>query len=258
MMAISQFLGRTPVFTSNEFEVMFPNSQTDRNLLSRAVASGKVDKVRRGVYVSRTGRFEGSPVDPLQVAAASTDDCTFCLLTALQVHGVLHNLVFRNQFYTERRMMPFTYAGVDYQPIKVDLSTVAARERSNAQGRRVRVSTREQTILDCLDSPSVAGGTENVLRSVSGFNLVDIDALISLTSARSAASAARVGWLAESLAEPWHVTQSQLGRLHDLASGATAYFGSGTRVGADRWINNWRLYLPAPRDEVASWLNPRL
>ena len=57
-----------------KFARTFPDSQTDRNLLSRAVRRGGVERVRRGLYVSRTGQFSHSEASPLDIAAAVAPD----------------------------------------------------------------------------------------------------------------------------------------------------------------------------------------
>ena len=69
-MAIQSFLETRQVFTAAEFSRAFPDSQTDRNLLSRAVRNERVERVRRGVYVSKSGPFSRTPADPFEIAVA--------------------------------------------------------------------------------------------------------------------------------------------------------------------------------------------
>lgn len=91
-MAIEGFLETRQVFTSAEFARAFPDSQTDRNLLSRAVRNRRVERVRRGVYVSKAGPFRRTSADPFLIAVALAEDAVFAYASALQLHGALHNL----------------------------------------------------------------------------------------------------------------------------------------------------------------------
>lgn len=54
-MAIQGYLSSTQVFSADDFRRVFDGSRTDRNLLNRAVRNGRVDRPRRGLYVSKSG-----------------------------------------------------------------------------------------------------------------------------------------------------------------------------------------------------------
>lgn len=149
--AIQDFLVTHHVFTTAEFSRAFPNSQTDRNLLSRAVHSGKVERVRRGVYVSTADPFSRTSASPFDVAA-------FACTSALQLHGVLHNLTRRVQFWTVHKLTSFTYDNQDYIPHRPRRRTIETQTLFTPSGRTYCVTTREQTLLDCLDQPSLVDG----------------------------------------------------------------------------------------------------
>ncbi|MCL1898631.1 MAG: hypothetical protein FWG16_07425, partial [Micrococcales bacterium] len=187
-MAVREFLSNRQVFTAEEFAVRFPNSQTDRNLLSRAVKNGTVDKVRRGLYVSKSGRFEGATVDPFEVALAVAPDAVFCYGSALQLLGIAHNLTNQVQFFSANRISSFNYGGTNYLPYQVDEGQRLSRSILAPPGKGYRATTKEQTLVDCLINVAAAGGPDNLLNSLSGLARLDVDLAVEIaaTTAHSA------------------------------------------------------------------------
>ncbi|HMR50107.1 MAG TPA: type IV toxin-antitoxin system AbiEi family antitoxin domain-containing protein [Arachnia sp.] len=254
-MAIQDFLVTHHVFTTAEFSRAFPNSQTDRNLLSRAVHSGKVERVRRGVYVSKTGPFSRTSASPFDIAEAVAGDAAFAYASALQLHGVLHNLTRRVQFWTVHKLTSFTYDSQDYAPHHPRRQTVETQTLFTPSGRTYRVTTREQTLLDCLDRPGLAGGPENLLRSLSGLSYLDATKAAQLAADASYSTRARLGWTLQTRREAWSVPNSALSVLHENLGSGPSYFWSSADPRDSHWVNTWKLYLPEPEEEMAAWLN---
>ena len=115
------------------------------------------------------------------------------------------------------------------------------------------MTTREQTIVDCLEHPDRSGGVEEALMSLSLFPYVDVGALAHLVSERSASLAARVGWLLERKAGAWRVGTEELRLFEEMAEGGPFRLdkGSGRSLG---WSRRWRLCLPAEEEEVERWV----
>ena len=74
-----------------------------RQQLKDAVCSGAVERVRRGLYASNSGRYEGTGVDPYEVVAALDAETVLSYHSALEAHGVAHNVGFECRFRTGRR-----------------------------------------------------------------------------------------------------------------------------------------------------------
>ena len=253
-MAIQEFLSAKQVFNSSDFRQAFPDSQTDRNLLTRAVATGKVDRVRRGLYVSRSGAFVHSQPSPFDVVAAAANDAIFCFLSALQLHGVLHNVVRKTQFFTDHKATAFEYANHAYQPIHHPTDSVQVQNLLTPVGKRYRVTTKEQTAIDCLSRPALAGGIENLLRSLGGFTRLGTNQLLPIVNSSPISVRARLGWVLETKAEEWQVDQQTLTEIAESLGSGPYYFGSATAQ-KTHWVNRWKLYLPYPEQEMTEWLN---
>jgi len=254
-MAIMGYLDTHHVFTLQEFTRTFPDSVTDRNLLIRAVGNGRVDRVRRGVYVSRTGQFGHTEADPFDVAQAVAHDAIFCYLSALQLHGVLHNVVTVTQFYTAQRLSCFDYSRHTYVPRRIPSAPIDTQTLLTPRGFSYRVTTREQTIVDCITTPALAGGPESLLRSLSGMTYVDPAKLAGLIGSASRNTRAKLGWLLSVKRDEWAVPDALLEELKDSVRGGPYYFWSSRPPKDNQWVNKWKVYLPYPEQEMITWLN---
>jgi len=253
-MAIREFLENHEVFTTADFEQQFPQSPTDRNLLSRAVKNGNVQRVRRGLYVSKCGPYMKSTPDPVIIAHAAAEDSVFCYSTALRLHGIAHNVFFTTQFYTHMSLSAFTFGRQGFEPIAFPMRGVRSRLRNTEQGITVHVTTIEQTLVDCVAKPWCAGGGENVMRSLSAIRRLDSSQVYDLSTGYPNSAAARIGYILELGSNMWSVPDDIIERLHSRVGKGTYRFDRASGPSAHHWVGRWRLYLPAPQQEVASWL----
>jgi len=254
-MALREFLSDKQVFTAHDFAQTFPDSQTDRNLLTRAVQRGGVDRVRRGLYVSKSGPFARAHADPFDVASAAVPDAVFCLLSALQLHGVSHNVVNKVQFYTRQHIAPFEYDGIAYEPHRLADHHLKIQSIFTRTARMYHVTTKEQTLVDGLTHVSIAGGPEHLLRSLAGFIVIDIPSILALADSAALSVNARLGWVLDTKHDDWNVAEDILVSVRQHIGSGPYYFWSSTPPKDGHWVKRWRLYLPYPEQEMDSWLN---
>ncbi|MCL2736540.1 MAG: hypothetical protein FWD75_07925 [Propionibacteriaceae bacterium] len=253
-MAIQEFLTSRQVFTAESFASRFPGSQTDRNLLSRAVANGTVDKVRRGVYVSRTGRFTGLAADPLDVALAVAPDAVFCYTSALYLLGAAHNLTRQVQFFTNTPVRTFDYDGTRYLPYRLHDTPKATQSVLTPEGRSYQVTSREQALTDCLTDVAAAGGPDNLLHSLGALTRIDTNLAVETAADAPHSVRSRLGWVLEARRDDWRVPDGTLTTLASSLGVGPYYFWSATAPKDSYWVRRWKLYLPHPAEEMASWL----
>lgn len=253
-MAIQEFLTSRQVFTAEDFAAQFPGSQTDRNLLSRAVANGSVDKVRRGVYVSRIGRFTGVAADPLDVALAIAPDAVFCYTSALHLLGAAHNLTRQVQFFTNTPAKAFDYDGTRYLPYRLHDTPKATQSVLTPEGRGYQVTSRQQTLIDCLTNLTAAGGPDNLLHSLAGLTRIDTSLAIGTAADAPHSVRSRLGWVLDTKRADWRVSDDTLAKLASSLGTGPYYFWSAAAPKDSFWVKRWKLYLPRPEQEMASWI----
>ena len=126
-----------------------PAVGADRIALTRLTASGQLEKVGRGLY-----RLPGSAVsehETLVTVAAQVPQAVFCLLTALQFHGLTTQLPREVWIAMPRGSHA---PRVDYPPIKMVQVTGEAYEAGVEVHERDQVPLRvygvAKTVADCF------------------------------------------------------------------------------------------------------------
>lgn len=250
------FVRRHPVFTHAEFVAAHladgdRSRRTSDSLLRGYVRSGRVVRIRRGLYASvpESTPPEEHVVDPFLLATKLTDDAVVALHAALQFHGNAATLWNRYHYLTRERARPFTYGGAEFVPVRV----AAALRSSEGHGEGVaavrhaggvvRVTTLERTLVDVLDSPDKAGGWDEILRSLELVEYFDLDAVVEHVVRRdSALTAARVGLVLQSWRERWMVEDSHLEPLRRRAPNQPRYLDPSRESG--RLVKPWNLVVP--------------
>ena len=164
-MAIEGFLELNTVFTTSDIRRECGDTKTTSNLLSRAVASGKVERVKRGVYVSHVGKGVGTEPDRQLVAGALFDRCVFAYQSALETYGCAHYGSPRLVTCFGSDSQSLAFRGVTYRCWKAPefLSKVS-------DGNGHLVTSPDQTFVDCIHRPERALGYDNVCRSIRGLS----------------------------------------------------------------------------------------
>lgn len=252
-MKFKEYIDRTHAFAVSQLaESCGMSDSSVKTTLRRAVAAGQVERARRGVYVSKSGRFAAAEVDSFELVSSIDPKAVVSFHSALEVHGVAHNVGSTCQFRSAAIKSTFVYSGISYTPFPLanDLPTQSVRGRG---GLRTVVTTREQTIVDCLNHPDRCGGIEEALMSISLFPYIDAEALKKVVSGKSASLAARTGWLLEQKASKWRIPPDVLDEFDEMAKGGPFKLDKDSTE-SHGWSRRWRLCLPEKEEEIKKWL----
>jgi predicted transcriptional regulator of viral defense system len=120
-----------------------------RQVLSRLVAAGKLERVARGLY--RLPEQSQTEHHGLAIAAAAVPQGVVCLLSALQYHGIGTQLPFAIWMAIDRRARR---PALKYPPLRVvrysGAALTAGVERHVIEGRPVRIYSVAKTLADCF------------------------------------------------------------------------------------------------------------
>lgn len=257
-MSVQSYLEEHHVFSLEEFRSELGEGRTPYNLLVRATKRGLVDRVMRGVYVSRTGRFSQTEPDPYLVAATVSTDVVMVYHSALELHGLAHSPTRRIQFSSSIATAPFIYRDFEFRRYKPQSLTTAEGVQSTTLVRRpegvVRVTTRERTLVDCMSRMDLSGGLEEVSRSLAALPYVDASNVLAyLRGLGSPTAVARTGWLLEQRASEWYVSEDALDEMRSMLGKGPYYLTRDNEAG--RWVPAWRLYLPHDADDLERWVH---
>lgn len=250
-MSSEKFFQTHPVFTHDEYAQSRESAspRTVDSLLRKHVASGRVTRVRRGLYVAPTMGASAETVDPFLVATKAAPDAAISHHAALQFHGRAYSMWSQVTFLTTYATRGFRFGPVEYVPVRpteqvAELPDMGGGvERVPIGGGTVRVSTCERAMVDVLHSPTLGGGWEEIFRSLSMVEFFDLEAVITYTLALdSAVTAARVGYFLSSHRERLFVEEAHLARLAKHAPRQARYLDTARDPG--RLVHPWNLIVP--------------
>jgi len=120
-----------------------------RQVLTRLVADGQIERVARGVY-----RLPEQPITEhhgLALAAAAIPQGVICLLSVLQYHGIGTQLPSEVWIALDRRAWR---PGLTYPPLRIVRFTgkalTAGVETRRIEGRPLKVYSLAKTVADCF------------------------------------------------------------------------------------------------------------
>ena len=181
------------VLTSNElFELaseILENEKLDyrylyTEYLHKLLERGKIARPRRGIYVAVDPTSTGDSIGKnyrYLIASKIRSEYYLGFHTALELHGCAYSwfkkvticLPHRTQF------RPFEFRDSRYVPVSTSYPEKGI-ESISRRGHQLIISNPSRTFLDCLDRPRLAGGWEEVLKSLSSLPGVKGEELLSI------------------------------------------------------------------------------
>ena len=252
-----EFFRRHPVFTTDELDAHLASrgsagGRTREALLAYHVRAGRLVRVRRGLYaVVPPGTDPASfPVDPYLIASRLTPDAVLSHHTALEFHGRAYSAWDHLTYLAERPSSPLTFRSRVFrgarfpQALLRSQSTMHGVLTAERAGLPIRVTSLERTLVDVLDRPRLAGGWEEVWRSLESVEFFDVEALVDyVLLLANATTAAKVGFYLEQHGESLMVEPTQIDELRRRRPRQPHYV-DGARDGRGRLVSAWNLVVP--------------
>ena len=249
------FFATHPVFTHSEFVAAHTargrSRHTSNAILARQLASGRLVRVRRGLYASvPVGREHGGFVpDAYLIAAKAQDDGVLAYHSALELHGLAHSVWWRVQTLTSGRARRFRFGNVEFVSIQAPREIRAQPDFGGGVVRQprgageLRVTTIERTLVDLMHAPRHGGGWEEIWRSLEAVEFLDPLAVVEhAIRMRSALTAARVGFFLEQHRKEWMVEEAHLAPLLRSKPKQPLYWDRRREPGT--WVSRWSLVIP--------------
>jgi len=252
---VERFVSSHPVFTRDEFrETVSPDQplSSSDSLLKYHVSTGRIRRAAPGVYAAVPPHLNPKTFRPdrLLVASRIRADGVLAFHTALELHGLAYSENAETQLLSAGR--PGT--------LKTSVGNVrfvaqpAALRRSGAEligtqvmdrrGLDVRATTLERTLLDCVERPDLAGGTEELGHALQTVQALDTQSLLELVRTRENQTAAAIlGCWLESRRDDLFVDEGVLQQFKQLApSSSRPVLGATVQTGEAH--PDWNVVLP--------------
>jgi predicted transcriptional regulator of viral defense system len=242
-------------FTTREALSIMPNKFTCMHTLEHLLETGQIAKVRRGLYeiipLEHVGKSK--PVaDKFLLGRKIVRPYCFAYHTALEIHGVA-NSAFYNTVYviSPRKFRKFTYDGIDFK--WVSRKQLTGSEPAIWTTARILVTNREKTIVDCIDRVDLAGGFEELYKSLLAMRNLNLLKLHEYTRmADKKVLFHKLGFFLSlpRIREVWSVDDDELRKIREELSTRIFYFE--TSKGQGRLIKEWNLIVPKAVEELTA------
>jgi predicted transcriptional regulator of viral defense system len=223
------FFAQHPVFTREEFvRELDPKHKrslrTLETILSYHTRQGRLLRIRRGLYanVPRPMTAEALPIDPLLVIGKLAADCVIAYHSALEHYGKAYSTHREHVAFSAHAIHPFNFRGQRFRTVPFPRTMGGSPIRygflpQERQGVAVEVTTLERTLVDVLDRPDLAGGWEEVWRSLELVEFFEIAQAVDYAlRLGNRTTNAKLGFFLETHREPLMVDDKHLERLRRL------------------------------------------
>jgi len=258
----ASFLSAHPVFTRTEFAAAFGHSASAANvtsLLRHHLRAGNIKRVSREVFAAVPAHLAVDRMVIERFAAASKlrTDGVLGFHSALELHGIAYSEFSEVQLVsagrTELVELPFGACRFVTPPKALVMAGKAdyLTTTIDRQGVAVRVTTVERTTVDVLHRPELAGGVEEVLKSLDLVRYLDpakVADYVELLDNRSIASVS--GWWLERRRDALGVTDDVLVRLRARLP-RSKHYALGAQSGHAVLVEPWRVLLPREAVDAA-------
>ena len=256
-MNTQEYFRKHPVFRHETFTAFREangcrNVRTREALLAYHAKVGHLLNVRRGLYavVPEGVAPDRHRVDPYLLGTQLTNDAVLAYHSALQFHGVAYSIHHRFPYLTRHPRRPFVFQGMEFVAVPFPH---ALQPGGNGQpgvetiehaGGQARVTGIERTLVDVLARPDLAGGWEEVWRSLEMVDECNLDQIVDYAlSLRNATTVAKTGYFLEQHREALELEDTHLDALRQHAPRQPCYLDRRRRQ-AGKLQPDWQLVVP--------------
>lgn len=218
--------------------------------LARWKRQGRIARVKQGVFVrlEKLGAPSHALPDFIALASRLAPDAAVAYHTALEAHGFAQSLFERLTFITWTKAKPVFFQRRRFVPVRPRAALLTANkgeqwiERLERAGIEIRVTSVERTVVDVLDRLDLAGGIEEVWRSLQSVPALDLESLEHYVAVLgSSLLTAKIGFYLESRREELAVPGRLLDWLRGRIPKAPTYMDRRHR---GRLVARWALIVP--------------
>lgn len=160
-------------FTHGDMVKITGSESTAQWQIKSYLKKGFIERIRRDLYAVISLETEQPIPSRYQIASRITEDSFVSHHSAFEFYGYANQVFYEVYFGTEKRVRPFDYDGVNYQPVG-RRGAFGVQETTTG----VRVTTLERTVIDSIADFSKIGGLEELLRCLTLIPSLEVEGLL--------------------------------------------------------------------------------
>lgn len=254
---LNQFFYMHSVFTYQEFLEYLEaqgttNSATQHSILKYHLKQGHIMRLRRELYavVPPTVDPDTCTVDPYLIASKMAEDAVLGYHTALELHGLAYSSFEHFTYITRHHIRPFVFRNQLFRSVQIPVSLTKKQRESygvmkvKREGIDMRVTSLARTLVDILARPDLAGGWEEIWRSLETLAVFNVEEAIEYVRLlENATTAAKLGYFLEQLPSAVAVDKKYIQQLQRQRPNQCHYLERNRRH-PSKFIPKWNLMVP--------------
>lgn len=193
-------------------------------ILHRWTQKQKAEKIRKGMYHLKASSDSKRPPNRYIVATKLAPDAVLCYHSALELHGIAHQVFYTVFVHSSKRFNPFTYKNVTYHHVELKAPDFDVTELT-IHGRKVKITSLERTLLDCIHNLRFSGGWEEFYNSIN--TQIEIDLIRVFTDTfhlyNSKSTYRKIGFLIDHMQDTWSFNHALFRKMKETLK--TKYLG---------------------------------
>lgn len=216
------------------------NVNSAKDLLLNYHRKGLITHIRRNLYSANELSGDGIIANKLEIGSNITSSSYLSYHSALEYHGLSHQIFYNMHISSESRFREFEFEGIVYKYYK---SAFLQGVYTPSLNSLIQVTDLERTVIDCIDKISRSGGLEELIHSISDINyLEEKKLLIYLAEYDISFLYKKVGFILEYFSNDFKISNTFIDKCHKKGFAHTKYLTHSTE--SDTFFPNWNLYAP--------------
>ncbi len=137
-----------------------------RNILSRLAKKGRIERVKKGVYILVPFKQKLWIQHEFTIAPLLVDNYYLSFWSALKFWNLTEQLPRKVFVAVKKPVKPRTVQDLEFQFITLSSKYFFGAEEVEIEGKTVKIASREKTLLDCLLHPEHCGGIGEVAKAL--------------------------------------------------------------------------------------------
>lgn len=230
----------------------YANPHRCASLLAYYKKTGRIIQIRRGLYASIPlgSNPDTYPVDRFLVTSNMVPDAVLAYHSALEFHGMAYSAWNHCLYAASRPVDDVRFRSQRIRGTAFPRPLTQARAQHYAvlelPHRRdtLRVTSLERTLVDVLDRPHLAGGWEEIWRSLEMMAWIDVEQVVEyVLLLRNATAVAKVGFYLDQHREELMLSDRHLMPLREHIPRQPVYWHRSDRT-PGRLATAWNIVVP--------------
>jgi predicted transcriptional regulator of viral defense system len=163
------------IFQKKDAVALIGNKNAAKEILRRYKKQGLIYQIRRNLYVATDLANKVGIVSKFEIAGKITPSSYLSYHTALEYHGLAHQIFYEMYISSKETFNNFDYSGITYTfcRSKSDLGIITP-----VMDSLVRTTDLERTVLDCINRIDLSGGLKELIECLAIITYINENKLV--------------------------------------------------------------------------------